>query len=118
MIKKYECVTRKTVEEDRIAICPHFGCKHIEKVKPLKLGFLGRRKYPKCSKHKISLVFVDEFIGNFIKAIEACLYDISSLPPKSLITLIKAEAPSNLKSFLNGWIYCNPIGRGGQIVSH
>lgn len=118
MIKNYEGATRKTVEVDRIAICPHFGCKHIERVKPLKLGFLGSRKYPKCSKHKISLVFVDEFIGNFIKSIEACLYDISSLPPNNLITLIEKQAPSHLRSFLNGWIYCSPIGRGGQIVSH
>ena len=118
MIEKYEQVSRKTVEEDRIAICPYFGCKHIEKVKPLKLGFLGRRKYPTCRKHKISLVFMDEFIGSFIQAVEACLYDTSSLPPKSLIILIKKENPNNFKSFLNGWIYCIPIGRGGQIISH
>jgi hypothetical protein len=118
MIKNDNYVTRKKVEEDRIAICPYFGCIHIERIKPLKLGFLGRRKYPKCATHKMPLVFVDEFIGNFIKSIEACLYDISSLPPKDLINLIKIKYPNNLKSFLNGWIYCNPIGRGGQIISH
>ena len=116
MIERFEQVSRKTIEEDRIAICPYFGCKYIEKVKPLKLGFLGRRKYPTCRKHKISLVFIDEFIGSFIHAVEACLYDTSSLPPKSLIFLIKKKTPNNFKSFLNGWIYCIPIGRGGQIV--
>jgi len=78
-------VSRKSIKEERIAICPHFGCTHLIKVKPLKLGVFGFRKYPKCSKHKISLVFVDEFIGNFIQAVNACLYDKSSLPPKNLI---------------------------------
>jgi len=117
MRERYGQVSRKTVEEDRIAICPQFGCRHLEKVKPLKFGFLGFRKYPKCSKHKIYLVFVDEFIGNFIQAINACLFDISSLPPENLINLIKTKAPNGLKAFINGWVYCNSIGRGAQIIS-
>ena len=117
MIKKRNQVSRKSVEEDRIAICPQFGCKYVEKVKPLKFGLIGRRKYPKCSKHKTPLVYVGEFLSDFIKAVEACLYDISSLPPKSLIDLIKINSPNNISAFINGWMYCNPVGRGCQIVS-
>lgn len=109
---------RKIVEEDRIAICPKFGCKHLEKVKPLKFGILGFRKYPKCSKHKLHLVFVDEFIENFIRAINACLFDISGLPPESLLKLIKEKIPDDLKVVIDGWMYCNSIGRGAQIVSN
>ena len=118
MIEKYSKVERKTVEEDQIAICPKFGCKHLEKVKPLKFGVLGFRKYPKCPKHKIPLVFVKEFIGNFIQAVNACLFDISSLPPENLTNLIKIRAPDGLNAFINCWMYCNPIGRGAQIVSN
>ena len=118
MIEKYSQTSRKTVEEDRIAICPQFGCKHLEKVKPLKFGVLGFRKYPKCSKHKLALVFVDEFIENFIQAVNACLFDKSSLPPKNLINLIKINAPNGLDAFINGWMYSNPLGMGAQIVSH
>jgi hypothetical protein len=117
MINSERQVSRKALNEDRIAICPQFGCKHLEKVKPLKFGIIGFRKYPKCSKHKNHLVFVDEFIGNFIHAVNACLFDNSSLPPENLIRLIKIEALDELKNFINGWIYCNPIGRGAQIVS-
>lgn len=117
MIENTIQVNRKKVEEDRIAICPKFGCKHLEKVKPLKFGVFGFRKYPKCSKHKLSLVFVDEFIENFIQAINACLFDISGLPPESLLKLLKEKASDDVKTFIKGWIYCNPIGRGTQIVS-
>ncbi len=117
VIKESFQANRKAVKEDRIAICPQFGCSHLEKIKPLKLGFIGLRKYPKCSKHQYPLVFVDHFIENFLRAIRACIYDKSSLPPEKLITIIKAVAPDDLKAFINGWIYCNPIGRGAQIVS-
>jgi len=117
MIKGESQVSRKTVNEDRIAICPQFGCKHLEKVKPLKFGFLGFRKYPKCSKHKIHLIFVDEFIGDFLHAVNACLFDLSSLPPENLRSVIKKKTPNELITFINGWMYCNPIGRGAQIVS-
>ena len=110
-------VSRKSLKEERIAICPHFGCKHLKKVKPLKLGFLGFQKYPKCSKHKISLVFVDEFIGNFIQAVNACLYDKSSLPPKNLIYKIQGELPNEALTFINSWMYSNSIGRGAQVIS-
>ncbi len=117
MIEKYSQVNRKIVGEDRIAICPQFGCKNMEKVKPLKFGILGFRKYPICSKHKLSLVFVDEFIENFLQAVNACLYDLSGLPPASLTTLIKKKAPYDLQAFINGWLDSNPLGRGAQIVS-
>ncbi|MBA7630707.1 hypothetical protein ES703_38231 [subsurface metagenome] len=117
MIKGESQVSRKTVNENRIAICPQFGCKHLEKVKPLKFGVLGFRKYPKCSKHKSPLVFVDEFIGGFLYAVNACLFDMSSLPPENLRSLIKKKVPNELTTFINGWMYCNPIGRGAQIVS-
>lgn len=118
MIKKEGRVSRKTVKEARIAICPQFGCTYLEKVKPLKYSFIGFRKYPKCSKHKFPLVFVEEFIDDFIHAINACLFDISSLPPEDLTRLIKRKAPDDLDAFFNGWMYCNPIGRGAQIVSN
>ncbi len=118
MIKKEGQVSRKILKEDRIAICPHFGCAHLEKVKPLKFGFLGFRKFPKCSKHKFPLVFVDEFVEGFLHAVNMCLFDTSSLPPEDLTSLIKIKAPDDLKIFINGWMYCNPIGRGAQIVSN
>ncbi len=117
MIKSEKQVSRKMVNEDRIAVCSHFGCLHLEKVKPLKFRFLGFRKYPKCSKHKIPLVFVDEFIGSFIDAVNVCLFDKSSLPSKSLINLIKNTNSDELMTFLNDWAYCIPIGRGAQNVS-
>ncbi|MHA1376114.1 MAG: hypothetical protein ACTSR7_17700 [Promethearchaeota archaeon] len=117
MIERYTQVKRKTLDEDRIAICPHFGCKHLKKVKPLKFGIIGFRKYPNCSKHKLSLVFIDEFVENFIIAVNLCLFDESSLPPQSLSKLITKKAPESLQTFVNGWIYCNPVGRGAQIVS-
>lgn len=118
MIKNLHQASRKALNEDRIAICPHFGCMHLKKVKPLRFGVIGFRKYPKCSTHKIPLVFVDEFIGNFFYAINACLFDRKSLPPEQLISEIKKTNPNDLKPFINGWLYCNPIGRGAQIISH
>ena len=112
-----ESVSRKMLKEERIAICSQFGCGTIKKVKPLKFGSLGFRKYPKCSKHKLSLVFVDEFIEQFISSVNSCLFDISSLPPKDLINCITKDDPEELKLFLNVWMYCSPIGRGAQVVS-
>lgn len=108
---------RITVKELRIAICPHFGCSYLKKVKPLKFGILGLNKYPKCSIHGLSLVFIDEFISKFITAVNACLYDKEGLPPAKLRSVIKTVSPDDLKSFINGWMHCNPIGRGAQLVS-
>jgi len=117
MIIEKTQVSRRNIKKDRIAICPCFGCKYLEKVKPIKMSFLSFRKYPKCPKHRLALVFVDEFIGNFFDAVKACLFDDSSLPPNILISKIRSDTPDDLKSFINLWIYSNPIGRGGQIIS-
>ena len=117
MIDYVSEVNRKKVKKDRIAICPKFGCKYLEKIKPLKFGIFGFRKYPKCPLHELSLVFIDEFIENFIQAVNACLFDISGLPPKTLLKSIMEKAPNEIKNVIKGWIFCNPIGRGAQIVS-
>ncbi len=108
---------RITVKELRIALCPHFGCSYLKKIKPLKFSILGLHKYPKCSKHGLPLVFIDEFLGNFINAVNACLYDKGGLPPEKLTSVIRIVSPDDLKSFINGWMHCNPIGRGSQLVS-
>ena len=118
VIKNLSEVNRKVIKEDRIAICPQFGCSHIEKIKPLKLGFIGFRKYPKCSKHKYPLVFVDQFIDKFIRAVKACVFDRSSCPPEKLLGIVKTIAPDDLIPFINGWMYCIPFGRGAQIAYH
>ena len=54
-MKTYTQVSRKTLEEDRIAICPTFGCKSIKRVKPLKIRFIGFGKNPKLG-----------FCGNYL----------------------------------------------------
>ena len=112
-----ESVSREMLTEDRIAICSHFGCGTIKKVKPLKFGSLGFRKYPKCSKHKLSLVFVEEFIEHFVTSVNSCLFDISSLPPIELVNSIVEDSPEDLEFFINVWMYTSPIGRGAQVVS-
>ncbi len=116
-MKAYNKVTRKTVGEDRIAICPKFGCESITRVKPLKFGFLGFGKYPKCKKHHIPLVYVDERIGDFVDAALACLFDRAGLPPNDLLKIINTKFPKDLKTFIQGWIYCITVGRGARIVS-
>jgi hypothetical protein len=50
-MKAHSQANRKSLEEDRIAICPKFGCEKLTRVKPLKFGFFGFNKYPKCKKH-------------------------------------------------------------------
>lgn len=116
-MKAYSRVSRKTVGEKRIAICPEFGCETITKVKPLKFGFLGFGKYPKCKKHDTPLVYVDERIGDFVDAALACLFDRAGLPPEELLKLIKKKFPGELDIFIRGWIYCITIGRGAPIIS-
>ncbi len=110
-------VKRKDLEEERIAICPQFSCKYIKRVKPLKFKFFGFGKYPKCKKHHLPLVFIDEFIGRFLTGVNACMFDISSLPPEDLLDQIKKEDPNGLISFVNLWMYSNPFGRGIDLVS-
>ena len=116
-MKAYTKVTRKSVEEDRIAICPKFGCKSIIRVKPLKFGFLGFGKYPKCKKHHIPLVYVDERIGEFVDAALACLFDRAGLPSSELLKIILTTFPEESETFIKAWVYCITIGRGAGIVS-
>ena len=116
MMDSYNKATRKGLEGDRIAVCPQFGCETIERVKPLRFGILGLHKFPKCAVHKIPLVFVDEFIGDFLGAINACLFDISGMPPKDLIHIIRKQEPKYLTSFTNRWMYCSLFGRGAEMV--
>ncbi len=110
-------VSRKTTNEDRIAICPQLGCETIKRVKPLKLGFLGFGKYPKCKQHHLPLVYVDERIEEIVNASLACLFDKSGLPPKELLIIINEKFPEELNSFINSWVYCITIGRGAKIIS-
>ncbi len=117
MIKNDIRISRKAIKEDRIAICPNFGCSYLVRVKPLKLGFLGFRKYPECPKHKFPLVFIDEFVGSFLKAVKACLFDASSTPPSSLLNLLMKSGKKEFRQFIYIWMYSNPIGRGSQLVS-
>lgn len=116
-MKAYNKATRKTVGEDRIAICPKFGCESIKRVKPLKCGFLGFGKYPKCKKHHIPLVYVDERIGDFVDAALACLFDRVGLPSNDLLNIINTKFPEELETFVRGWVYCITVGRGASIVS-
>ncbi len=117
-MKVYTKVSRKTVGEDRIAICPKFGCEFISRVKPLKFGFLGFGKYPKCRKHRIPLVYIDERISDFVDAALACLFDKSGLPPSELHESIKSKFLDEFNSYIEGWVYCITVGRGAPIVSH
>jgi hypothetical protein len=116
-VKAYSNTSRKTVEEDRIAICPRFGCESIKRVKPLKFGFFGFEKYPKCKNHHVPLVYIDERIGDFVDGALACLFDKAGLPPKDLLECVKLKHPKEITSFVQGWIYCITIGRGISIVS-
>lgn len=116
-MKVYTNVSRKTLGEDRIAICPNFGCEYMTRVKPLKFKFLGFGKYPKCKRHHIPLVYVDERIGDFVDAVLACFFDKSALPPCDLLIKIKSNFSDEFESFVKGWIYCIKVGRGAPIVS-
>ena len=116
-MKTYTPVSRKTVGENRVAICPNFGCEYIARVKPLKRKFLGFGKCPKCKKHNISLVYIDERIGDFVDAALACLFDKGGLPPKELLREIKLKFPEEFPSFIDGWVYCITKGRGAPILS-
>ena len=116
-MKAHTNVSRKTVGEDRVAICPNFGCEYMTRVKPLKFRFLGFGKHPKCKKHRIPLVYVDERIADFVDAALACLFDKAGLPPSELLEGIKSKFPDEVTSFVEGWVYCVTAGRGVSIVS-
>jgi len=95
-MKAHSQVNRKSLQEDRIAICPKFGCETLTRVKPLKFGFLGFNKYPKCKKHGTPLVYIDERISVFIDAALSCLFDKAGLPPEDLLIIVKKEFPKEL----------------------
>ncbi|TET04222.1 MAG: hypothetical protein E3J90_01470 [Promethearchaeota archaeon] len=116
-MKAHSQVNRKSLQEDRIAICPKFGCEALTRVKPLKFGFLGFNKYPKCKKHGTPLVYIDERISVFIDAALSCLFDKAGLPPEDLLIIIKKQFPKELHSFIYSWVYCITIGRGAPIIS-
>ena len=116
MTEGYTRVSRKALLHERIAICPLFDCMYIKKVKPLKIGFLGFHRYPKCKDHKHPLVFIDEFSSNFLEAIESCFFDRSCLPPKELVNLFKDEIPDQLETLIYGYLYAAPIGRGALAI--
>ncbi len=116
-MKAYTDVSRKTVGEDRVAICPNFGCEFMTRVKPLKLRYFGFGKYPKCKKHHIPLVYVDERISDFVDAALACLFDKAGLPPNELLEGVRSKFPDEVTSFVEGWVYCITVGRGAPIVS-
>jgi len=116
-MKTYTNVSRKTVGEDRVAICPNFGCEYMTRVIPLKFRFLGFGKYPKCKKHHIPLVYIDERIGDFVDAALACLFDKGGLPPSELFEGVKSRFSHELESFVEGWVYSITVGRGAPIVS-
>ncbi len=116
MIDKAIQATRKGLKGDRVAVCPEYGCLTVVKLKPLKFGLFGIRKYPKCIEHKIHLVFVDEFIGDFLQSVKACLFDVSVLPPIDLLNLIKESSSGIYTSLFHKWLYCSPIGRGADMV--
>lgn len=116
MINSENQASRKGLEGDRIAVCPRFGCKTLEKIKPLKLGLIGFNKYPKCPEHKYPLVFVDEFLGDFLQSVHACLFDESGAPPKKLIELINEQYPKDLHNFIHKWMYCSSLGRGAKML--
>lgn len=110
-------VSRKDLKEDRIAICPKYGCEYMKRVKPLKYRFFGFGKHPKCKKHHLHLVYVDVIIGNYTDSALACFFDKSALPSNELIEGIRAKFPQEIKSFVRGWTYCITIGRGAPVVS-
>ena len=116
-MKAYTNVSRKVVGEDRIAICPQFGCDYIKRVKPLNFGFLGFGKYPKCKRHHLPLVYIDERIEDFVDGALACLFDKAGLPPNDLLELVSSHYHDELDPFVHGWVYCVTTGRGAPIVS-
>ena len=116
-MKAYNIVNRKSVGQDRIAICPKFGCTNLVRVKPLKFGFLGFGKYPKCKKHHLPMVYVEERIGDIVNGALSCLFDFSGLPPNELLINIRNQIPREIESFIKSWVFCITTGRGAPIIS-
>ena len=116
-MKAYTNVSRRTVGEDRVAICPSFGCEYMTRVRPFKFRFLGFNRYPKCKSHHIPLVYIDERIGDFVDAALACLFDKAGLPSPEILEGVKSRFPDEFTSFVEGWVYCITVGRGAPMVS-
>ncbi|MBD3341440.1 MAG: hypothetical protein GF353_20205, partial [Candidatus Lokiarchaeota archaeon] len=114
----YTEVSRKALKQDRVAMCSCFGCKTVKRVKPLKFGFFGFGRHPKCKVHRVPLVYLDERIGEFVSGTLACLFDKSGLPPKELVVLVKDKFPDDLNAFVSAWVYSIIIGRGAPVASH
>ena len=116
MINSENQATRKGLDSDRVAVCPKFGCETVNRLKPLKLGIFGFKKYPICKVHKIPLVFIDEYVGDFLQSVHACLFDRSLIPPKELLDIIRIQYPENLLSLFHSWMYCSVMGRGAKEI--
>ena len=117
LMKAYKKVNRKELIENRIAICPKFGCEYVKRVKPLVFGLFGLKKYPKCKKHGLSMIYIEDRIGDLVDGAISCLFDIGGLPPKKLLIQVKKQCPTTFQSFIYGWLYCLTTGRGAQIIS-
>jgi hypothetical protein len=87
------------------------------RVKPLKFGFFGFGKYPKCKTHHVPLVYVDERIEEFVDGALACLFDKAGLPSSELISMVASKYSEEMNIFIHGWVYCITIGRGAPIIS-
>ena len=118
MNEKLLVANRKTVEHDRIAICPIYGCDMKKKLKPLKFGLFGFSKHPMCSRHQRSLVYADELVEEFFSACTSCLFDRSALPPSSLLEQLRLKDSEYIPYFIDAWIYCSSTGRNGRVISN
>ena len=118
MNEKLRAANRKTVGQDRIAICPMYGCDVKKKLKPLKFGLFGFSKRPHCSQHQCSLVYVDELAEEFFSACTSCLFDRSALPPASLLEQLKLNDAGYVSEIIDAWIYCSSTGRNGRAISN
>jgi len=117
MNEKLRAANRKTVEHNRIAICPIYGCETKKKVKPLKFGLFGFSKHPCCSSHQRPLVYIDELTEQFFSACTSCLFDKSALPPSDLLEQIHSKDQGYTSAFIDAWIYCSNTGRNGRVIS-
>ena len=118
MNEKLRAANRKTVQHDRIAICPIYGCEMKKKLKPLKFGLFGFSKHPRCSQHQRSLVYADELVEEFFSACTSCLFDRSALPPSSLLEQLELKDSEYIPHFIDAWIYCSGTGRNGRVISN
>ena len=67
-------VSRKTVREDRIAICPKFGCEFMKRVKPLKMRFIGFGKHPKCKYCRLNLQYFETILRKYLEILKIRIF--------------------------------------------